>query len=97
MCGHDLGAPRASLDALRDLNRLLRVRGFRRSVSSDLPVAAAQEIEDERPKSGQMSIGFESIGLLGLTSAERTKVITQVALLLMLAANVTVEERDDER
>jgi isoprenylcysteine carboxyl methyltransferase (ICMT) family protein YpbQ len=44
-----------------------------------------------------MSIGFESIGLLGLTSAERTKVIAQLALLLMLAARVAVEERDDER
>ena len=49
------------------------------------------------PQSGQMSIGFESIGLLGLTSAQRTKVIAQLALLLMLAARVAVEERDDER
>ena len=48
-------------------------------------------------QSGQMSIGFESIGLLGLTSAERTKVITQLALLLLLAAHVAVEERDHER
>ena len=46
---------------------------------------------------GQMSIGFESIGLLGLTSPERTKVITQLARLLMLAAQLAVEERDDER
>ena len=46
---------------------------------------------------GQMSIGFESIGLLGLTSAERTKVITQLTRLLMLAAHVALEERDDER
>ena len=44
-----------------------------------------------------MNIGFESIGLLGLTSAERLKVITQLARLLMLAAHVAVEERDDER
>jgi hypothetical protein len=44
-----------------------------------------------------MSIGFESIGLLGLASAERTKVITQLGLLLMLAAHVAVDERDDER
>ncbi len=48
-------------------------------------------------QTGQMSIGFESIGLLGLTRAERTKVITQLALLLMLAAHAAVEERDDER
>jgi hypothetical protein len=48
-------------------------------------------------QSGQMSIGFESIGLLGLTSAERTKVITQLALLLLLAVDVAVEERADER
>jgi hypothetical protein len=47
--GMTLGVPQVSVDALRELNRLLLVRGFRRSVSSDLPVAAAQEIEDERP------------------------------------------------
>ena len=47
--GMAFGAPRVSVDALGDLNRLLLVRGFRRGVSSDLPVAAAQEIEDERP------------------------------------------------
>ena len=49
------------------------------------------------PQSGQMSVGFESIRLLGLTSAERTKVITQLALLLMSAAHMAVEERADER
>lgn len=49
------------------------------------------------PQSGQMSIGFESIGLLGLTSAERTKVIAQLSLLLMLTAHVVAEVRDDER
>ena len=48
-------------------------------------------------RSGQMSIGFESIGLLGLTSAERMKAISQLARLLMLAAGLAAKERDYER
>jgi hypothetical protein len=44
-----------------------------------------------------MSMGFESIGLLGLTSAERMKAISQLARLLMLAAGVVAEGRDHER
>lgn len=49
------------------------------------------------PRSGQLNIGFESIGFLGLTSAERMKAISQLARLLMLAAGVAAEERDHER
>ncbi|MEJ0035323.1 MAG: hypothetical protein WDO68_30085 [Gammaproteobacteria bacterium] len=45
----------------------------------------------------QFSIAFESTGLLGLTNAERMKVLTQLSRLLMLAAGVATEERDDER
>jgi hypothetical protein len=48
-------------------------------------------------QSRQMSIGFESIGLLGLTSAERLKAIGQLARLLMLAAGIAAKERNDER
>jgi hypothetical protein len=48
-------------------------------------------------QSRQMSIGFESIGLLGLTSAERLKTVGQLARLLMLAAGIAAKERDDER
>jgi hypothetical protein len=45
----------------------------------------------------QMSIVFESNGLRGLSTAERTKVLMNLAHLLMLAAGVVVEENDDER
>jgi hypothetical protein len=48
-------------------------------------------------QSRQMSIGFESIGLLGLTSSERLKAVGQLARLLMLAAGIAAKERDDER
>jgi hypothetical protein len=48
-------------------------------------------------QSGQISIAFETIGVLGLTSAERMKVVIQLSRLLMLAAGVAAEERDDER
>jgi hypothetical protein len=44
----------------------------------------------------QFNMTFESTGLLGLTSLERMKVVTQLARLLMLAAGVP-EECDDER
>jgi len=45
----------------------------------------------------QMSIVFESNGLRGLSTAERTKTLMNLAHLLMLAAGVVVEENDDER
>jgi hypothetical protein len=45
----------------------------------------------------QISMAFESTGLIGLTSAERMKVVVQLSRLLMLAAGVAAEERDDER
>jgi hypothetical protein len=45
----------------------------------------------------QMSIVFESNGLRGLSTAERTKALIDLAHLLMLAAGIVVEENDDER
>ena len=45
----------------------------------------------------QMSIGFESNGLRGLSAAERTKALMDLAYLLMLAAGAVIEENDDER
>ncbi len=49
-----------------------------------------------RLQSGQISIAFESIGLLGLTSAQRMKAVIQLSHLLMLAARVEVEGHNDE-
>lgn len=45
----------------------------------------------------QMSIAFESIRLFGLSGPDRTKALTHLAHLLMLAAGVAAGERDDER
>lgn len=45
----------------------------------------------------QMRIVFEANGLRGLSTPERTKVLMNLAHLLMLAAGVVVEENDDER
>ncbi len=45
----------------------------------------------------QMSIAFESNGLRGLSAADRTKALMNLAHLLMVAAGVVVEESDDER
>jgi hypothetical protein len=46
--GMNLGTPQLSVDALRDLHRLLLERGFRRSSPSDVPVAVTQENQDDR-------------------------------------------------
>ena len=48
-------------------------------------------------KPRQMSIVFESTGLRGLSTAERTKAVMNLAHLLMLAAGVLVEGNNDER
>jgi hypothetical protein len=45
----------------------------------------------------QMSIAFESKGLRGLSPAERTKTLMNLAHLLMMAAGIVVEENNDER
>jgi hypothetical protein len=45
----------------------------------------------------QMSIVFESNGFRGLSPAERTKAIMNLAHLLMLSAGIVVEENNDER
>jgi hypothetical protein len=45
----------------------------------------------------QMSIAFESNRLRGLSAAERTKAMLDLAYLLTRAAGVAVEENDDER
>lgn len=45
----------------------------------------------------QMSIAFESNGLRGLSLAERTKTLMNLAHLLMMAAGIVVEENNDER
>ena len=45
----------------------------------------------------QISIGFESTGLLGLTGAQRTKAVMQLTQVLILAAGVAPKESGDER
>ena len=49
------------------------------------------------PQSRQISIAFETLRLQGLTSAERKKAVIRLAQVLMLAAGLAAEERDDER
>ncbi|MFL6605681.1 MAG: hypothetical protein ACJ8R9_30725 [Steroidobacteraceae bacterium] len=45
----------------------------------------------------QISLAFDSMGLRGLTNAERTKAIIRLSHLLMQAAGVAGKESDDER
>lgn len=45
----------------------------------------------------QFSIAFESTILLGLTSADRRKVVNQLSQVLLQAAGISAEGNDDER
>ena len=44
----------------------------------------------------QITIGFESTGLLGLTSAQRMKAVMQLSQILIQAAGVAAKESNDE-
>lgn len=61
------------------------------------PKKTRKRVLPPRESFRQFNMTFESTGLLGLTSVERMKVVSQLSRLLMLAAGVSVEERDDER
>jgi hypothetical protein len=61
------------------------------------PQKTRKRVSPARAAQRQISMAFESTGLLGLTSAERAKVVMQLSRLLMLAAGVAAEERGDER
>jgi len=45
----------------------------------------------------QLSMSLDSARLLGMSPAERAAVVAQLANLLMAAAGVAVEERDDDK
>ena len=49
------------------------------------------------PAPRQKSIAFESVLTRGLNAPERTKVVKQLAHVLMLAAGVASQESDVER
>ena len=45
----------------------------------------------------QLSIAFDSARLRGMTSSERRIAVARLASLLLEAANIVVEERDDDQ
>jgi hypothetical protein len=74
----------------------LRSHSLRRTRVNELQIRRKRVLLPPA-QSRQFSIAFESTGLLGLTSAERMKAVIRLSQLLMLAAGVAAEERDDER
>jgi hypothetical protein len=64
-------------------------------MSNPRKIQREQSLPPAKPR--QMSIVFESTGLRGLSTPERTKALMNLAHGLMLAAGVVVEENDDER
>ncbi len=101
------GAPRVSIDALREPRRLLLERGFRRSFCDDSTVV--QENRDEQ--TAQDSEGTVAATSRAAPDEYRVRVeppsgparrradedLDGLGHLLMLAAGVAVEEGDDER
>ena len=45
----------------------------------------------------QLSIPFDSAGLRGMTPSERQVALARLASLLLEAANIAAEERDDDQ
>ena len=101
--GMALGAPRVTLAALAELHQLLTERGFRRSSRDDPTIVQEQKLRNS-PALGvlsaaprQLSIPFDSTGLRGMTPSERRVALARLASLLMEAADIAVEERDDDQ
>ena len=109
--GMELGAPRASVDALADLHRSLSQQGLRRSSSG-----VSHTREERHDPSSQTASTADDVASAATTSSastehrvrapvlqdldpsQRNKAVTQLALLLLQAAGVPAERSDhDER
>ena len=55
----------------------------------------ASEVLPATPR--QLSIPFDSTGLRGMTPSERQVALARLASLLLEAANIGAEERDDDQ
>jgi hypothetical protein len=78
------------------LRATLPSQSLRRSRMTELP----QRCKNKPPKPAkrrQISIAFESTELLGLTDAQRMRIVAKLSRLLMLAAGAALTESDDER
>jgi hypothetical protein len=69
---------------------------FRRTTMIQSRKSSLQKPSQAALSPRQISITFESRWLQGLEPAERMKALAHLAHLLMLAAGVAIEERDDE-
>ena len=99
--GMTVGAPRVDLAALVELERLLIGRptphtpgamsqSFGRKAMKSLRLPAAAP-------SRQMNFLFDNSRLEGVASAERDKIISVLAQILMQAAGLSVEELEDDQ
>jgi len=98
-----LGAPRVTLAALAELHQLLTERGFKRS-SRDVPTIVQEQQHEEFARVGgairgarQLSIPFDSTGLREMTASERRVALARLASLLLEAADISIEERDNDQ
>ena len=97
--GMEIGAPRVSLAALRDLDTLLKRRGERRSCSSD--TVAREEQPNARPQNeaADAEATADAAGLdaaAGDEPARSARSRARLANLLTEAAGATTGERDDD-
>ena len=97
-----VGAPRVAVSALDELHHLLIERGYRRSSLDDPTIV--QEEQDETsadssaairgPTPAQHGVRFRKAS--GMSPSERSMTLTRLASLLLEAAGVAAEERDDD-
>ena len=101
--GMALGAPRVTLAALAELHQLLTERGFRRSSRDDPTIIQEQQHEEFARVGGairgatptQHSVRFDR--LRGMTPSERRVALARLASLLLEAADIAIEERDNDQ
>ena len=101
--GMTFGAPRVSISALADLHHLLIERGFRRNSPAIRPSSRRSKMRRRLPTPTlpaaaprQLSISFDSGRPRGINSSERRAALARLARLLLEAAGVVAEERDDD-
>ena len=101
--GMALGAPRVAVSALDELHQLLIERGFRRS-SLDDPTIVQEEQDEKSADTGaairgaapaQHAVRFRKASGDEPLGAQRTA-LARLASLLLEAAGVATEERDDD-
>ena len=99
--GMTIGAPRVDVAALVELERLLIGTANRAHSRNDIAIVGRKAMKSLRlpaaAPSRQINFLFDNSRLEGVASAERDKIISVLAQILMQAAGLSVEELEDDQ